>query len=98
MKPVEVFAVAVRIIGLIIYVGTGNLLFLGVMDLVLGGPANLLAAATFSIPLFAIGLWLLRRAPAVIAYAYPGEPRAAADQSPPAGRRRFVEDLGAYSA
>lgn len=79
MKPVDIFAVAVRIVGLIICAGTGNFLFFALINLVLGGPANVTGLAIVSLPPFLVGLWFLRGAPGVIAFAYPGENRSASN-------------------
>jgi hypothetical protein len=85
MKPVDVFAVVVRTIGLVVCFVSGAVLFFAILNLVLGGPVNAFGLAVVGAPLFSVGLWLLRGAPSLVAFAFPGAPRGT-DQSESAGR------------
>jgi hypothetical protein len=66
------FSIVVRTVGLLACLASGACLFFGLITLVLGGPANGAGIVIVFGPVFVAGLWLLRGAPAVIAFAFPG--------------------------
>ncbi len=77
MKPEESFAVVVRTIGLIICLGSGWAVSFGTLSLLLGGPPATTTLAFMGLLPFLIGLWLLRGARSVVAFAFPkNEPTA----------------------
>jgi hypothetical protein len=70
MKPADVFAVVVRTVGLLACLGACAILFLAF----LAGPPNppnAFELAILDLALLGIGLWLLRGAPSLIAFAFP---------------------------
>lgn len=73
MKPAEVFTVVIRAIGLIVCLGSGAMLFWAFINLVLGGPGNVVGMVIVGLPPFLVGLWLLRGAPSLIGFAFPAD-------------------------
>ncbi len=71
MKPADVFAVVVRTIGLIICLASGLVLFFALINLLMGGPASVVGLCILGVPVFLVGLWLLRGGPSIISYAFP---------------------------
>jgi hypothetical protein len=71
MKPADVFAVAVRLVGLVICLGAGAVLGFAVVSSLLGGPASAGGLVILGTPPFLVGLWLLRGAPSIVAFAFP---------------------------
>ncbi len=71
MKPSELFGVVVRSVGLLIVLPSLGLQFFALLDLVGGGPGNAVGILILSIPALLVGLWLLRGAPGIVAFAYP---------------------------
>lgn len=77
MKPEDAFAVVVRTIGLIVCLGAGWSLFFGSLGMLLGGTPAAVALAFLGFPAFLVGLWLLRGARSVVAFAFPNDEPAA---------------------
>ena len=75
MKPVESFAIVVRTVGLIVTLAAAAILFWALLNLVLGGPASAGGIIMVGGPMLLVGLWLLRGAPPLLAYAFPKEDR-----------------------
>jgi hypothetical protein len=75
MKPSEVFAIVIRTVGLIISLVATGLLSFALLNLVLGGPANAAGMIIIGSPILLVGLWLLRGAPKLLAFAFPKENR-----------------------
>lgn len=73
MKPVDVFAVAVRLVGLVICLGASGVLGFALVNLLLGGPTSAGGLTILGAPPFLVGLWLLRGAPSVVAFAFPDD-------------------------
>ncbi len=73
MKPVETFAIVVLTVGLILSLAAAAILFWALLNLVLGGPANAVGMIVVGGPILLVGLWLLRGAPPLLAYAFPKE-------------------------
>jgi len=73
MKPVEVFAIVIRTVGLIVFLVATAILFWALLNLVLGGPASPGGGIIVGIPILLCGLWLLRGAPQLLAFAFPKE-------------------------
>ena len=71
MKPAETFAVVIRTVGLIAFLVASAILFWALLNLILGGPANLAGLFVVGIPLLLVGLWLLRGAPQLLSFAFP---------------------------
>lgn len=71
MRPEDAFAVVVRTIGLTVCLGAGWALFFGSLSLLLGGPPATTTLAFMGLLPFLIGLWLLRGARSVVAFAFP---------------------------
>ncbi len=70
MRPVDVFAIVVRTVGLLVCVATFPILFWTLLNVVMGGPAGP-GGLIIAIPQMALGLWLLRGAPTIVAIAFP---------------------------
>lgn len=68
---VMVFSIVVRTIGMLTCLVTGGVLLFALITLALGGPANGVGMAIIFGPCFLVGLWLLRGAPSIVAYAFP---------------------------
>ena len=75
MKPVEVFAIVVRTVGMIVSLAAAAILFWALLNLVLGGPASPVGLIIIGAPILLVGLWLLRGAPPLLVYAFPKEDR-----------------------
>ena len=75
MKPSEVFAIVIRTVGLIISLFAAGLLSFALLNLVLGGPVNAGGMIIVGGPILLVGLWLLRGAPRLQAFAFPKEKR-----------------------
>jgi len=75
VKPVEVFAIVVRTVGMIVSLAAAAILFWALLNLVLGGPANPVGMIIIGVPILLVGLWLLRGAPSLLAYAFPKDDR-----------------------
>ncbi len=73
MKPVDVFAIVIRTVGLIVYLIASAILSFALLNLVLGGPANAGGMIIVGVPILLMGLWLLRGAPSLLAFAFPKE-------------------------
>ena len=75
MKPVEVFAIVVRTVGLIVSLAAAAILFWGLLNLVLGGPVSAGGMIIVGVPKLLVGLWLLRGGPPLLAFAFPNKDR-----------------------
>lgn len=73
MKPSELFGVMVRTIGLLLVLSSAWGLFFAGLNLVLGGPGNVAGMVIMGVPVFCVGLWLLRGAESFVRFAYPEE-------------------------
>jgi hypothetical protein len=73
MKPSETFGVVVRSVGLVIVVMAGGTLGFALLTIVMGGPASAGGLMILGFPPLCAGLWLLRGAPGLVAFAYPDE-------------------------
>jgi hypothetical protein len=73
MKPVETFAIVVRTVGLIVSQVAAAILFWALLNFVLGGPASAGGMIIVGGPILLVGLWLLRGAPPLLAFAFPKE-------------------------
>jgi len=71
MKPSELFGVVVRSVGLLLVLPALGVQFFAILNLVMGGPGNVAGMMILSIPVLLVGLWLLRGAPGIVAFAYP---------------------------
>jgi hypothetical protein len=71
MKPSEMFGVVVRSVGLLLVLPALGTQFFAILSLVLGGPGNAVGMMILSLPVLLVGLWLLRGAPGIMAFAYP---------------------------
>jgi hypothetical protein len=80
MKPSELFGVVIRTIGLLL-LGYGLLQLLwALINLVGGGPGNVIVMLLVRIPSVIFGIWFLRGAETLVAFAYPpGPPEAAGE-------------------
>ena len=81
MKPADVFAVVVRTIGLLVCLWAGAILSWAFISVVFGGPFSFIGQAIIGGPSLAVGLWLLRGAPLLIAFAYPDQGKPDRDRS-----------------
>ncbi len=75
MKPVEVFAIVIRTVGLIVFLIASSILFWALLNLVLGGPASPGGMIIVGLPMLLMSLWLLRGAPRLLAFTFPKEDR-----------------------
>jgi flavin reductase (DIM6/NTAB) family NADH-FMN oxidoreductase RutF len=82
MKPSEAFGVVVRGMGLVTALSA-----LGTLLAAMASPFALLGA----IPPIVVGLWLLRNAPTVVAFAYPEEDRVGHSEAASDPDRRWPE-------
>ncbi|MBN2128483.1 MAG: hypothetical protein JW741_03270 [Sedimentisphaerales bacterium] len=73
MNAADVFGVIVRTIGLLILLGALWQIALGLLALLGGGPYNTIALLLSGIPALLLGLWFLKGAKFLMAYAYPKE-------------------------
>ena len=73
MKPSELFGVIVRAIGLPLVLAALWQLLGAVVNLVGGGPGNVVAMFMTGIPALVVGLWFLRGAKALVSFAFPEE-------------------------
>ena len=81
MTPVQLFGVVVRSLGLLVTIyGIGAGLF-GLLALLGADPAPAFIILAAAIALLTVGLWLLRGAKLLVAFAYP-ETAEAADRPP----------------
>lgn len=72
MRPSELFGVAVRLVGLLLILAAILQFFAGLVDLALGGPGGLLAAAAFiGLPALVLGVVLIGCAAAIVRVVYP---------------------------
>ncbi len=71
MKPSEMFGVMVRTIGLIIFLTVLCQVLIAILNLVGGGPGNVVGMLLYGIPALLVGLWFLRGAKALISFAFP---------------------------
>jgi hypothetical protein len=71
MKASELFGVAVRVIGLVMITYGIILLSFAMLNIVGGGPVNVLVLLLCSVPLLCVGTWFLRGAALLIMFAYP---------------------------
>jgi len=71
MKPSELFGVVVRTMGLLFVLTALLKVFSAILNLVGGGPGNVLAMLLYGIPALLVGLWFLRGAKALISFAFP---------------------------
>ena len=70
MKASELFGVVVRVIGLIMTMcGVWQISF-AILNLVGGGPVNVIVMSLCGIPALLVGLWFLRGATSLILFAY----------------------------
>ncbi len=70
MKPSELFGVIVRTIGLILVLSALCQVFIAILNLVGGGPGNVVGMLLYGIPALLVGLWFLRGAKALICFAF----------------------------
>ena len=68
MKPTELFGVAVRTIGLTLFVFALFATGFALLGLLLGGPGEVIGILWFGVPALLVGLWLLRGADAMVAF------------------------------
>lgn len=73
MKPVEVFSIVIRTVGLIVFLTASAMISFALLNLVLGGPANAGGMIIVGIPILLMGLWLLRGASPLLVFAFPKE-------------------------
>jgi len=73
MKPSEAFGVVVRSVGLVTVVPAVGTLCYALLTVVMGGPASAGGLIILALPPLCAGLWLLRGAPGLVAFAYPDE-------------------------
>jgi hypothetical protein len=66
IKPSDVFGIVVRTVGLLLLLGVA------ILSLPLRGPYNVAELIVFGFPTLVVGLWLLRGAPLLVSFAYPG--------------------------
>jgi len=71
MKLSELFGVIVRTIGLIFVLTALWQVFSAILNLVGGGPGNVVVMLLYGIPALLVGLWFLRGAKALISFAFP---------------------------
>lgn len=71
MRPADVFAVVVRVVGLVMCLGAGGVLGFALLNLLLGGPASVVGLVIVGLPPFLVGLWLLRGARSIVSFAFP---------------------------
>jgi len=71
MKPRELFGVLVRTIGVVLFLPAVFATSFALLGLVLGGPGEVIGMLWFGIPALVVGLWLLRGANALVAFAFP---------------------------
>ncbi len=81
MKTTQLFGVIVRTVGLVVLVVSVGFLIPGVLSLILGGPFG--GLVFYGLPAFVLGLWLLRGARSLVAFAYPEEPEGRASEAEP---------------
>ena len=75
MKPADIFAIVIRTVGLIVSLVASATLLFALLNLLLGGPANAVGMIIVGVPILLAGLWLLRGAPPLLAYAFPKNDR-----------------------
>lgn len=80
MKPIEVFAVVIRTVGLIVCLMASAILSFALLTLVLGGPGNA-GGIIVGVPILLMGLWLLRGASPLLAFAFPENEGAASSST-----------------
>ena len=73
MKAPELFGVAVRVIGLMMTIYGIILLAFAILNIVGGGPVNVLVLILCAIPLLCVGTWFIRGAALLIMFAYPDQ-------------------------
>jgi hypothetical protein len=73
MKPVELFGVIVRTIGLFVAIGALFLIFVATVHLVLGGP-GFLEGYLYGVPNLFVGVYFLSGAELLVKAVYPKEP------------------------
>lgn len=81
MKSADVFAVVVRTVGLLVCLWSGAILSWAFINLLFGGPSSFFGLAVIGGPSLCVGLWLLRGAPSLIAFAYPNQGKPGQDRS-----------------
>jgi len=70
MKPSEAFGVVIRTIGLLLLMSAVSQILWALVNVIFGGPGNVVFMFLIGIPCFFISLWFLRGAPIIISYAY----------------------------
>jgi hypothetical protein len=75
MKPSELFGVVVRSVGLLLVLSAAWVLFWAILNLVMGGPANVAGMLVVGIPALLVGIWLLRGGSNLAAAVYSNESR-----------------------
>jgi len=71
MKPSELFGVFVRTMGLFLILAALWKIFLAILNLVGGGPQNVLGMLLYGVLMLLVGLWFLRGPKALISFAFP---------------------------
>jgi hypothetical protein len=75
MKPSDAFGVVVRSLGLLMVVAASWILFWALLNLVGGGPGNVLGMVISGIPMLIVGIWFLTGAQSLISFAYRNDKR-----------------------
>ncbi|MGW8255939.1 MAG: hypothetical protein ACWGMZ_00485 [Thermoguttaceae bacterium] len=73
MKPADLFGVVIRSLGLLFLMWGLWSLFLAFLQLLLGGPGNVLSMTIGSIPALFVGIWFLSGAKSLVYLAYQEE-------------------------
>ena len=75
MKPSGLFGVVVRSVGLLLTLSAMWCIFWAILNLVLGGPGNVVGMLVAGIPALLVGSWLLLGASGLAAAVYSNEPK-----------------------
>ena len=73
MTSSQLFGAMVRTIGLLMTLGAAAAFYFAALNLGMGGPASPGGILILTLPVFLVGLWLLRGTKSLIAFAYPEE-------------------------
>ena len=80
MRPSDAFGVIIRSIGLLLILSALWVLFWAILNLVGGGPGNVLGMMISGIPMLFVGIWFLGGAPSLVSFAYRDNHKLADDQ------------------